>query len=49
MQQELEGTFLEGKFSWDGRRTNDASTLLKQFLRWVVVGVKTVFRCQNEW
>lgn len=33
MQQELEEKFPEGNFSWDGRRTNDASTLLKQFLR----------------
>lgn len=39
MQQELEETFFEGKFSWDGRRTNDASTLLKQFLRFVCLDI----------
>ena len=33
VQQELEEKFAEGKFSWDGRRTTDAATLLKQFLR----------------
>eukprot|EP00118_Oscarella_pearsei_P004241 m.17783 g.17783 ORF g.17783 m.17783 type:complete len:636 (+) comp27554_c1_seq2:100-2007(+) len=33
MIRELEETFYDGDFSWDDRRTNDASTLLKQFLR----------------
>ncbi|XP_065175912.1 rho GTPase-activating protein 18-like [Sycon ciliatum] len=33
LREELEKGYDEGTFSWAGRRTNDAATLLKQYLR----------------
>ena len=36
LQQELEASFNEGTFSFEGKRVTDVCSLLKQFIRWGV-------------